>query len=145
MTTPIGDDKASPAAQIARDMRAILPETRKQARPALRRVGEMVAATTRANAAWSTRIPGTVKVIVSFRENRESVKVRAGGPAAPHARPYEDIDDDGQLAHPVHGHAWIVIQQARPSLFPAAEQHEAAGYQLIVGTLNAVGTALGFR
>lgn len=138
-------DETSPAAQIARDMRVLDKETRKQVRPILRQGGERVAATTRANASWSTRIPGTVRVVVSFRQDRESVKVKAGGPSTPHARPNEDIDGDRHLFHPVWGHPWFVVQLARPFLFPAAEQHQSTDLALVAGTLNAAATVAGFK
>lgn len=133
-----------PMAVIARDMRALPVEARKAVRPALRRAGQVVAREAQVNASWSSRIPGTVRVVTSFRANREGVTISAGGPSAPHARPYENLGDPGVFRHPVHGNDWWVSQAARPFLFKAARSTEGTVTAMVVETMDDVAASLGF-
>jgi hypothetical protein len=135
-----------PMAQIARDMRRLEPETRKAVRPKLRRAGEVVAGEARRNASWSSRIPSSVKVVTSFRQHREGVTVRAGGPNAPHARPYEGITARGDsFRHPVYGNDWWVAQATRPFLLPAVEAKQAEVDATVRETLDTAAAAIGFN
>jgi hypothetical protein len=132
--------------QIARDMRALPEETRKAVRPALREAGAIVQKDAQARASWSGRIPASIKVVTSFRQNREGVTVRAGGTGAPHARPYEGLSSrGGTFRHPVHGNDWWVAQASRPFLFPAAEANVAAVTAAMRGTLDEAARSLGFE
>lgn len=141
MTNP----EVSPLAQIAKDLRALEPETRKAIRPKLREAGRVVQQRAQHNASWSSRIPGTIKVVTSFRQNREGVTVRAGGPAAPHARPYEGLSNRGTtFRHRVHGNDWWVTQAARPFLFPAAEALGGQVTEQMRAALDEAGSSLGF-
>lgn len=140
MTTP------DPMVQIARDMRRLEPETRKAVRPRLRRAGELIAGEARRNASWSSRIPSTVRVVTSFRANREGVTVRAGGPSAPHARPYEGITARGDtFRHPVYGRDWWVAQATRPFLLPAVQAKQGEADTTVRETLDDAASALGFN
>lgn len=130
--------------EIAKDMRAIPTETRNAIRPALRAGGEFVAREAMVNASWSTRIPGSIKVEVSFRSERESVRVVAGGTNAPHARPFEHLGEPGTFRHRVHGRDVWVAQAARPFLFPAGESAEPVATASIRQALDDVGASLGF-
>lgn len=135
-----------PMAEIARDMRALPEETRKAVRPALRKAGEQVAREAAVNASWSSRIPATLKVVTSFRQNREGVTVVAGGPKAPHARPYEGIATRGAtFRHPVHGNydVWVA-EPTRPFLRPAAEAAGPSAEALVREAMDDVGQSLGF-
>jgi hypothetical protein len=86
----------------------------------LRKGGDIVANAGRANAAWSSRIPGTIKTNVSPK----TVRVSAGGAGAPHAYYYEGSGHGGSFRHPVYGHRKVwVSQQCRPFLTPALEQN----------------------
>jgi hypothetical protein len=135
-----------PMVEIARDMRALPEETRKAVRPALRKAGQQVANEAAANASWSSRIPGTLKVTTSFRQNREGVTVSAGGANAPHARPYEGITQRGDtFRHPVYGRdiPWST-QPTRPFLRPAAEAAGPSSAAMMRGAMDDVGQSLGF-
>lgn len=133
------------AAIIARDMRNLTPETQKAVRPKLLAAGRLVAEDAKGRASWSSRIPGTVRVRTSFRENRENVKVLAGGSATPHARPYEGLSVRGAVfRHPVYGRDVWVAQETRPFLFPAAEANQVQAADLISSALSDAAIALGF-
>ncbi|MBO4272385.1 HK97 gp10 family phage protein [Microbispora triticiradicis] len=95
-------------------------EIRRELRPALRRVTEPVAAQARANASWSTRIPGAIRVTTSFTRKTAGVAITVSGRKAPHARSYEHLGRPGSFRHPVFGNRdrWV-SQAARPFLFSA--------------------------
>ena len=144
----------NPAAVIAKDMRRLPQEARKKLRPALRKSVEGIAADARTRASWSQRIPPTVKIRTSFRVERESVTVVAGGKSAPHARPYEGLSagSAGKFRHPVYAdsanktrRAWTwVTSETRPFLFPAAEAGQEQTTQNLMAALDAAAAALGF-
>lgn len=106
----------------------------------------MVAQDAKRRSSWSSRIPGTIRVETSVGENREGVKIRAGGPGAPHARPYEGLSVRGDVfRHPVYGNRenWVE-QETRPFLFPAAAAMQSVATALILGALDDAAAALGF-
>lgn len=143
MTAP---GPVDPMVQISRDMRKLPPEARKAARPKLRQAGQIIQRKAQQNAAWSSRIPATVKVVTSFRANREGVTVRAGGPKAPHARPYEGLSSRGStFRHPVYGNDWWVTQAARPFLIPAAESSVGEVDAKARAVLDEAAAAIGFE
>jgi hypothetical protein len=135
-----------PMVQIARDMRKLPETTRRAVRPRLRRAGEIVRTKAQANASWSSRIPSSIKVVTSFRENREGVTVRAGGVNAPHARPFEGMTTRGNtFRHPVYGNDWWVAQATRPFLMPAAEAGQAQADAEVRAALDDAAASLGFE
>lgn len=139
--------------QIAADMRALTPATRKAIRPKLRAAGRMVVDDAKSRSSWSSRIPGTVRMTTSFRVDREGVTVSAGTRSTPHARPYEDVLRRGRFRHPVFADAknrtrkgWIwVTQQSRSFLFPAAEARQAEATAAIRSALDEAASELGFE
>lgn len=142
----MADVELDPSVVIARDMRKLTPETQKAVRPALRQGGEIVASDARSRADWSSRIPGTIKVRTSFREDREKVQVVAGGAAAPHARPYEGISSRGNtFRHPVYGDRDVWVEQdKRQFIFPAAEAHGEEVTGLVRAALDEAAASIGF-
>ncbi len=134
-----------PMVEIARDMRELPEETRKALRPKLRQAGQRVQKKAQQNASWSSRIPASIKVVTSFRQNREGVTIRAGGGNAPHARPLEGLSARGDtFRHPVYGNDWWVSQPTRPFLFPAAEASQAEVTAEVRSALDDAAAALGF-
>lgn len=140
------------AEQIAADMAALTPATRKAIRPKLREAGQSIVDDAKTNAAWSSRIPATIKMVVSFRADREGVTITAGGPSAPHARPYEDVTGKGKFRHPVFADsanltrkAWSWVDQAsRPFLLPAAQANEVTATNSLRAALDEAARDIGF-
>lgn len=133
--------------QISKDLRALPKETQKAVRPELRRVGRMVAREAAVKASWSTRIPATIKVVTSFQTNREGVTIRAGGPKAPHARPYEGITaSGGTFRRPVYGNYDVWVTTAtRPFLLPAAQSTKSTVDSAMREVLDKASGAIGFH
>jgi hypothetical protein len=140
----MADSDSSFVAEIARDMRALEPATRKAVRPALRQAGQIIADDTRRRVSWSSRIPQTVRVQTSFRVDREGVVVLMGNTSTPHARPIEHLGVAGTFRHPVHGKDIWVQQAARPALFPAAAENAGRVTDELRAALDAAATELGF-
>lgn len=143
--------RGDPTVTIEADMRALPFEARKAARPKLRKAGENIVGTARILAGWSTRIPPTIRVRTSFRVDREGVTIIAGGPKAPHARPYEGTGGKPSFKHPVHANPnqsrneWHWVDQAtRPFLLPAARMNSAATTALMVEALGEAAREIGF-
>lgn len=140
------------ATVIAADMRRLDPATRKAVRPKLRLIGEQLRSAAAANASWSTRIPGAMSIEVSFRANREGIRLRVDQAKAPHARPYEGMTSGGSFRHPVFGTGdrqgfWtkdtFVSQATRPFMLPAAVAVQPAASQLILAAIDEASAEIG--
>lgn len=148
MTNPI-----DPADQIAADMRALPEAARKPLRAKLRAAGEAVVSDAKARASWSTRIPDTVRLDISFRADREGVRIVAGGRNAPQARAYEGITTGKTYRHPVYPDSthftrekWHWVEApTRPFLLPAAEAVEGPTTTAVENALSEAAVTIGFR
>lgn len=93
-------------------------------RTGLKAAGEIVARDARSRAAFSSRIPSSIKVSTA----RGSVTVKAGGSSAPDAAPIEN-KGKGHVRHPVFGHMNVWTDKNSPPayLHPAldAKREEA--------------------
>jgi len=89
----------------------------------LREGAEVVAVAARSKAAFSTRIPDSIRVAVTAR----GAYVRAGSARAPHAVTFEGTASGGPRRHPVFARGgratWTWVPQSpRPFLLPALIQ-----------------------
>lgn len=119
---------------IAQRLARVPNELRKSMRPALRKAAQPIVAQAKANASWSTRIPGSIRLATSFSASNPGVIIRASARIAPHARPYEGASGRGQsFRHPVFGNRekWV-SQPKRPFLFPAVR----AGARGVAGEIE---------
>lgn len=104
---------------FARDLRRADPILAKNFLTGMARSGDIVALAAKRNAAFSTRIPASIKV----RRRGLAVRVQAGGDKAPDAAPFEHGGLAGTFRHPVFGNRNVwVTQRAHPFLTPAVEQ-----------------------
>ena len=90
--------------------------------------GVYIAGIVRANAAWSEKIPPSVKV----GGGRSGVVVRAGSRAAPNAYPNE-IEG---VQHPVFGHPPWVTNKHRPFMGPAAEEGAEGAAEIVARVIE---------
>lgn len=129
---------ANGVALLARDLARIPVELRKEVRPRLREAGQSVMDAAKGNAAWSSRIPGSLTLRTSFSERQAGVFIEANAKRAPHARVYEGMVSD-TFRHPVFQRSgqsrrqtpWVE-QAARPFLWPAAQ----GGYEVVAEALG---------
>lgn len=118
--------------ELARALGRMPAELRLELRPELRKAGQIVADQAKANASWSTRIPGAISVSTSTTSRTGGVAVRVDHIKAPHARPLEGVTGNGIFRHPVFGNRsnWV-DQPTRPFLFPAVRAKQAEAKALI--------------
>lgn len=92
-------------------------------RKPLRTTGQAMLADARANADWSSRIPGSIALRVSLAGRGPGASLRASLKSAPHARVYEGILGP-VLRHPLFGDVdhWYP-GTARPYLLPAVQEN----------------------
>ncbi|GAA2242469.1 hypothetical protein GCM10010401_14220 [Rarobacter faecitabidus] len=96
-------------------------EFRKLSRRALTEAGRDTEQRAISNASFSSRIPSSISLQVSFRSSRPRIILRASLAKAPHARVMEGITaQGGMFEHPVFGNKreWVK-QKARPYMAPA--------------------------
>lgn len=85
--------------RLAKQLRQCSPAGAKAFRSGLREAGELVKQKAAANASYSSRIPGSLKVRATGRGN---VNITAGGAAAPNGAPIENRGR-GHVRHPIFG------------------------------------------
>jgi hypothetical protein len=108
---------------FARGLGKIPAETRKELRPALRAGGQHIVDEMRSRASYSSRIPGAIRMTVSFAAKGGGIRFKVLASRAPHARVLERGNFGGRASsfrHPVFGDrdAWVT-QPTRPFFFPA--------------------------
>lgn len=106
---------------LAKSLRDVPQRFKREARRALTQAGQRTLQQAMMNAAFSSRIPGSLSLKVSFRSTRPGVIIRASLDKAPHARVLEGITaTGGYFKHPVYGNKRVWVEQkTRPYLAPA--------------------------
>lgn len=129
-------------AKFQRDLKNFEPETRKELNKKLKSLGGDMVASAKANASWSSRIPGAIRMSVGIR----AVKLVTSTRRAPHARPYEGISQGATFRHPVFGNRsnWVE-QSARPFLLPAVEEHREAFYEAAGAAIDEAAEQTGWK
>jgi hypothetical protein len=106
---------------LIRDLGAIPPAVQKTMRPAVLEAGRPVLEQMKANASWSTRIPGATSMTASSAS--PGVTFRVNSTKAPHARPIEHDGQAGTFRHPVYGNRKVWVSQvARPFFYRAVTE-----------------------
>lgn len=110
---------------LVADLGAMSPAMRAELRRGFRAAGAHALQRARANASWSSRIPGAISVRPLTGARTAGVFLRVDANRAPHARPYEGISQRGGtrfFRHPVFGDedTWV-SQASRPYLAPAVQ------------------------
>lgn len=132
--------------RLRRDMGTIPRQMQAGLRPAMRESGqELLADGHRRAGRWSTRIPGAMRVQVSFTHRWAGVSLVVDRNKAPHARPYEGILGDASFRRPVFGHQdrWVV-QPTRPFAQPAADLHGPRTVAAVNRVVDQAAVAAGF-
>ncbi len=126
MTTPPGSEYGegidyTEIRMLYRALGRIPKEFRREMRPKLRDAARGILHDAAGAAMWSSRIPRSLSLEVSFSQRRPGVRVRASLSTAPHARVYEGILSSW-FKHPLFGNrGYWFDEQARPFLLPAAQ------------------------
>ena len=140
---------------------------RKRLRAGIAKAGEDVTNAVKAEAAWSSRIPGSVRLATSFGARTAGVKITAGGKKAPHARALEfgnrNVPQPKRLSlkhqappgrllrHPVFPSGsvlredWVwVDMETRPFFFKATDAKTALVNARMQKVLGEIASDLGF-
>ncbi len=128
---------------FAKDIRTADRKMARRMGKRLKEAGDLVAKDARRRAAWSSRIPATIKVT----GGSTSVSVKAGGPTAPHAEPYQGPSGRAQFRHPVYGRRrqkWAV-QVTRPYLRAALEANASQVGEIVAKVIDDFTADAGFR
>ena len=126
----------------ADDLRNMSTEVRRSIRPTLQRAAEPIVAQAQANASWSRRIPGAIRLSTLKR----GVEIRVSAKKAPHARPLEGIRGNHTFRHPVMGDRSVwVTQLTRPFLQPAARVHGRRVTEKVVQMIDRAARNNNFR
>jgi hypothetical protein len=105
-----------------------------------------VAAQARANAGWSTRIPGAISVGVSSSRRFPGAQIKVAKGPAPHARLYEFPGRGGSFRHPVFGNNEVWVEQkGRPFIRPAIRAHGGEFIKACDRAVDETARANGFR
>jgi hypothetical protein len=108
----------------------------------VRAAAEPIATGIRAEAAWSTRIPGAVSIQVS---GSGVATVTVDPNIAPEAAPLNNRGQSGEFTHPVFGNEWTVQQRARPFITPGARRGQAEADRRVAAMLTQWERNAGFK
>lgn len=108
---------------LASELGMVPAELRRELRPRIREAGDHIVRDMRQRASYSSRIPGAIRMSVSFAAKSGGLTIRVDSNRAPHARVLERGNQGGRAAsfrHPVFGNRenWVT-QPTRPFFFPA--------------------------
>jgi hypothetical protein len=122
-------------------------ELRRELRPAMRKAAQPILRDAKARAAWSSRIPGAIKIGTSFTARNPGVRLIVDSRKAPHGRPFEHGSGrNKRLRHPVFGNRELWVEQApRPFFFPAVRAGEGAVLAATNAAVLAAARSAGFR
>jgi len=131
----------SDAKRLSSDLRNAAGRLPDALRRGVRAAAEPVAAGIRAEAAWSTRIPGAV----SIQPSGKGAAVTVNPNIAPEAAPLNNRGQGGEFTHPVFGNDWTVQQRARPFLTAGARRGQAEADRRVAAILTQWERAAGFK
>lgn len=105
-----------------------------------------VAQEARANASWSSRIPGAITVGVSSSRRFPGAQIKVSKDKAPHARLYEYPGRGGSFRHPVYGNREVWVEQrGRPFIRPAVRAKGGEFVKAADRAVDSAAKAAGFR
>lgn len=134
------------AAQLKGVDKAFAAALRREIRSTLSQAGSSMVERVRANAGWSSRIPGAVRLKTSFSVTRGSAEVVVDSKKAPEARPLEGVGGAATFRHPVYGNTDTWVEQpTHPFFAPAAEQEAANATRQMEDALDRIARAAGFH
>jgi hypothetical protein len=149
VNSPLGTGSVA-VAELARDLHMMGAAGRRRLKDRMITLGQPVLAQARRNAGWSTRIPSAISVrgIADQSRVRFGAELRISVAAAPHARAYEGISNQGgrgYFRHPVYGGDTWVSQLTRPYAMPAVQAHAEATRQACLAAYEEAARDVGFH
>ena len=108
---------------VIRDLRQFDKKSGRRIAKAMKGAAEMILTDSKANAAWSKRIPGSIRLSVTPKH----IQIKSGGKSAPHAANFEfgaggDYPPKKAWKHPIFGKGKNkYLQFAKPYMIPARD------------------------
>lgn len=122
-------------------------DLRKELRPMLKATGNRALAAARQRSQWSRRIPGSLRVSVSFTKRTAGVTLVSNRVKAPHGRPYANLGRPGFFRAPTGNppEPWV-RHSARPWFFGVADKEMNRDQDQKIGAIvDATARKHGFR
>ncbi|RBQ21620.1 HK97 gp10 family phage protein [Spongiactinospora rosea] len=132
---------------FARELGKMPKEVRRELRPRLKSVGAKALISARLRAAWSTRIPRATRLKIGLSQRNPGLAIEVDRKRAPHARPYENNDEDGIFLAPFFGNKngrWYG-HRARPFLVRGARPWFETTDRDVAEVVDDVARRTGFR
>jgi len=119
-----------------RDFEKFPADLRKEMRPMLKKSGDRALSRARQNSQWSRRIPGSLRVAVSFTKRSAGVTLVSNRLKAPHGRAYANLVRAGFFRAPTGTppEPWV-RHAARPWFFDAADQEMTRDIDQKIGAI----------
>ena len=130
------------------DLKGLPGNLRVELRRGIKAAAQPIADRVKANAGWSTRIPGAVQVKPSFSAKGTGVSIVVNPGRAPEGAPLENKGRSGTFRHPVYGNRDVwVSQPARPFFYSTAASSSSvsAAEKAILNVADTVARKAGFR
>ena len=145
---PVKKDLSGPGVKALRKFVAEFEKfpasLRKEMRPLLTEVAAESLSRAKANASWSRRIPGAIRARVTFSKTRGGVSLTVNRRKAPHARPMENLGQQGTFEHPTPT-GGTVKQEARPFFFQSMDTDPKTADRKIGEIVDRVSRSYKFR
>jgi hypothetical protein len=140
------DSTSEDVRMLINDLRKIGDGVGRNLGKEFKRAAGPVAQQARANASWSTRIPGAITVGVSSSRRFPGAQIKVAKSLAPHARMYEFPGGGGSFRHPVYGNREVwVSQRGRPFIRPAIRSKGEGFIKACDRAVDTAARANGFR
>lgn len=132
--------------KLVNDLRKIGDGVGRNLGKEFKRAAGPVAQQARANASWSSRIPGAISVGVSSSRRFPGAQIKVSKDKAPHARLFEYPGRGGAFRHPVYGNREVwVDQRGRPFIRPAVRAKGGEFVKAADRAVDSAAKAAGFR
>lgn len=137
---------ASDIQRLYADLKTVPGNLTRELRNGIKKAADPLADAVKAEASWSSRIPGAVKVKPSFSARNPSVQIVVDPKKAPEAAPLNNGGRSGTFRHPTFGNRdrWVT-QKAQPFFEVALSGHQHDADAAIEAVMDAVARKAGFR
>lgn len=140
---PVGVDLAGINLELKSCSKKYASAVRKQIRAAVTEAGADIVAQVRREASWSTRIPAATTIRPNFTARSAGIRIVTNRRKAPHARPLEFGNKDGNPDVLENGTGGKM--PTRPFFFKAIEKTDKATEQKFLDAIDKACREAGFR
>jgi hypothetical protein len=140
------DSTSEDVLKLVNDLRKISGGVGRNLGKEFKKAAGPVAQQAKANASWSSRIPGAITVGVSSSRRYPGAQIKVSKEKAPHARLFEWPGRGGSFRHPVYGNREVwVSQRGSPFIRPAVRAKGGEFIKACDRAVDETARAHGFR